>query len=286
MAAPGGLGCGSDRECRSTGDRGGTAVRSRRRLTGRWSGSTPCRNRARHRCERWSRRSLDSFGLRTYSVRSMPRRQSPLDAPPLDQRIATGLHKIGLVLKHQTWAQANEEGVSPTQGQILAVLAADGALSASEVAMRLGIGLPTISEAVSTLVEKRLVRRSQDPRHPRARLLRLTASGLRRARKARAWPEFLVSAVGSLSEAEQDTLLTALMKMIRALQEQGEIPASRMCATCEHFRPNVHKGTKPHHCAFVDAPMAPQQLRLDCADHHEASADQQRAAWARFLQAV
>lgn len=216
----------------------------------------------------------------------MPRRSSPLDAPPLDQRIATGLHKIGLALKHQTWSQANEEGLSPTQGQILAVLAGDGALSASEVAMRLGIGLPTVSEAVSTLVEKRLVRRSQDPRHPRARLLRLTAAGVRRATKARAWPEFLGAAIGTLTKAEQVTLLTALMKMIRVLQQRREIPVSRMCATCVHFRPNVHQGTKPHHCAFVDAPMAARQLRLDCADHQEATAEQQGAAWGRFLEAV
>lgn len=216
----------------------------------------------------------------------MPTSRSPLDAPPLDQRIATGLHKIGLVMKHQMWAQASEEGLSPTQGQILAVLGGDGALSASEVASQLGIGLPTISEAVSTLVEKRLVRRVRDPRHPRARLLRLTASGVRRATKARAWPEFLASAVGRLTEAEQVTLLTALVKMIRALQEEGQIPASRMCATCVHFRPHVRKGPKPHHCAFVDAPMAAQHLRLDCADHQEAAADQQRAAWARFLEAV
>lgn len=216
----------------------------------------------------------------------MPTSRSPLDAPPLDQRIATGLHKIGLVMKHQTWIQASGEGLSPTQGQILAVLGVDGALSASEVASRLGIGLPTISEAVSTLVEKRLLRRARDPRHPRARLLRLTASGVRRATKARAWPEFLASAVGRLTEAEQVTLLTALVKMIRALQDEEQIPASRMCATCVHFRPRVHKGPKPHHCAFVDAPMAAQHLRLDCADHQEAAADQQRAAWARFLEAV
>lgn len=215
----------------------------------------------------------------------MPTRSSPLDAPPLDQRIATGLHKIGLALKHQTWTQANEEGLSPTQGQILAVLGVEGELSASEVAVRLGIGLPTISEAVTTLGEKRLVRRVRDPRHPRARLLRLTTSGVRRATKARTWPEFLASAVGSLTEAEQVTLLTALMKMIRALQEEGQIPASRMCATCVHFRPRVHKGPKPHHCAFVDAPMAAEHLRLDCADHQEAIVDQQRAAWARFLEA-
>ncbi|MDP1570980.1 MAG: MarR family winged helix-turn-helix transcriptional regulator [Vicinamibacterales bacterium] len=208
--------------------------------------------------------------------------RSPLDSPPLDRRIATGLHKLGLALKHQTWSQASAHGLSPTQGQILALLAAEGALRASEVAERLGIGLPTISEAVTTLADKGLVRRTPDRRHPRARLLRLTAAGTRLSGQARAWPEFLTQAVGTLTDAEQATLLTALVKMIRTLQEQGQIPISRMCATCTHFRPHVHDGDRPHHCAFVDAPMGAPHLRLDCDDHEPAPADQQRTAWARF----
>lgn len=205
-----------------------------------------------------------------------------LDSPPLDRRIATGLHKLGLALKHQTWGQANEQGLSPTQGQILAVLATDGALSTTEVADRLGIGLPTVSEAVTTLVDKGLVRRTPDTRHPRAKLLRLTAAGTRQSTRSRAWPEFLTQAVSSLTHTEQATLLTALMKMIRTLQVQGQIPVSRMCATCIHFRPNVHRGDAPHHCGFVDAPMAAAQLRLDCGDHAPAPEEQQHTTWARF----
>lgn len=210
---------------------------------------------------------------------------APLDSAPLDRRVATGLHKLGLALKHQTWSQASEHGLSPTQGQILAVLAADGALSTSEVAARLGIGLPTVSEAVTTLATKRLVRRTPDRRHPRARLLRLTAAGARLSARTRAWPEFLTQAVGSLGDAEQATLLSALMKMIRTLQVQGQIPISRMCVTCTHFRPHVRGGDTPHQCAFVDAPMGAAHLRLDCADHVPAPEEHQRISWARFANA-
>lgn len=212
--------------------------------------------------------------------------RSPLDSPALDGRIAAGLHKLGLALKHQEWSHANEHGLSPTQGQILALLAADGTLTASEVGERLGIGLPTISEAVTTLAAKGLVRRRPDERHPRARLLHLTAAGRRLSVQTRAWPEFLTQAVRSLTLVEQATLLTALMKMIRTLQEQGQIPVHRMCVTCIHFRPHVRDGDKPHHCAFVDAPMGAAHLRLDCAEHEPAPAEQQRLHWARFVATV
>ncbi len=212
--------------------------------------------------------------------------RSPLDSPPLDGRIAAGLHKLGLALKHQEWSHANEQGLSPTQGQILALLAADGTLTASEVGERLGIGLPTISEAVTTLAAKGLVRRRPDERHPRARLLHLTAAGRRLSVQTRAWPEFLTQAVGALSPVEQSTLLTALMKMVRTLQEQGQIPVHRMCVTCVHFRPHVRDGDRPHHCAFVDAPMRAAHLRLDCAEHELAAEASRRELWEQFMRPV
>jgi DNA-binding MarR family transcriptional regulator len=201
----------------------------------------------------------------------------------LDERIATGLHKIGLALKHQTWRQASEDGLSPTQGQILAALAMDGPQTGSELTKRLGVTLPTVSDSVRVLVDKGLLTRTPDERHPRARLLELTGAGHTLATSARAWPEFLASAAGTLSASEQAAFLAALVKMIRTLQEKGQVPVSPMCVTCAHFRPHVHEGLMPHHCAFVDAPMAERHLRLDCREHEEATAAKQARAWERFV---
>jgi DNA-binding MarR family transcriptional regulator len=200
----------------------------------------------------------------------MPRGRLPVfdqHSEPLAGRIATGLHKLGLAMKHQTWLQASEDGVSPTQGQILAALATSGARTGTELGKLLGLTLPTISDSVRVLVDKGLVTKRPDPRHPRASLVELTARGRTRAVKAQAWPEFLATAVDTLSEPEQAAFLAGLVKMIRALQDAGQIPVSRMCVTCTHFRAHVHEGALPHHCAFVDAPMADRHQRLDCAEH-------------------
>src|SRR5262245_36600105 len=99
----------------------------------------------------------------------MARKRLPVfdeNSQPIEQRIATGLHKLGLAMKQQTWLKAAEDGLSPTQGQILAALAHEGALTGSELAERLGITLPTISDSVRVLVEKSLVHKKPDPRHP------------------------------------------------------------------------------------------------------------------------
>jgi DNA-binding MarR family transcriptional regulator len=214
----------------------------------------------------------------------MARTRLPVVAPeePLPQRIATALHKLGLAMKQQSWQQANEEGLSATQGQILAVLGG-GALTSTELGQRLGLTLPTISDSVRVLVEKGLAGKRPDPRHPRASLITPTARGKRTGSRARAWPEFLADAVDTLSPEEQSSFFSSLVKMIRTLQENGQVPVSGMCVSCTHFRPNVHDGATPHHCALVDAPLADDQLRLDCPDHSPAPEGDRAATWTQFL---
>ncbi len=198
---------------------------------------------------------------------------------PLPARIAAGLHKIGLAMKQQAWQQANEEGLSATQGQILVTLVGNGALTGTELSEKLGVTLPTISDSVRVLVDKKLVTKSPDPRHPRASLLTPTKKGATLGAKARSWPEFMADAVADLSPEEQRAFLSGVMKMIRSLQEQGLVPVSGMCVTCTHFRPNVHEGQAPHHCGLVDAPLAGEQLRLDCPEHVRADEAARQQTW-------
>ncbi len=205
------------------------------------------------------------------------------NAEPLATRIATGLHKIGLAMKQQAWQQANEEGLSATQGQILAALVAHGPLTGTELSARLGVTLPTISDSVRVLVEKKLAQRSPDPRHPRASLLTPTKKGASLGARARSWPEFMAEAISDLSPDEQRAFFAGVMRMIRALQEQGLVPLSGMCVTCAHFRPNVRAGPSPHHCAFVDAPLASDQLRVDCPEHALADDTARRRLWEQFM---
>ena len=204
-------------------------------------------------------------------------------AEPVSTRIAAALHKIGLAMKQQAWQHANEEGLSSTQGQILAAIATHGELTGSELSERLGITLPTVSESVRVLVEKNLLSKSPDPRHPRASLLSLTKKGAQLGGRARAWPEYMAAAVSDLSKEEQRVFFSAVVKVIRTLQEQGLIPLAGMCVTCVNFRPNVRSGAKPHHCALADVPLGNEQLRVDCPDHELIAQNLRNELWEQFL---
>jgi hypothetical protein len=90
-------------------------------------------------------------------------------------------------------------------------------------------------------------------------------------------------ALGTLSTAQQERLLPLLMLLLRALEENGQIPVQRMCLTCTYFRPNVHAASRPHHCALVNAPMRSSQLRVACDEHENATSDAQALQWQQFL---
>ena len=214
----------------------------------------------------------------------MPTSESLPPDEPLDRRVTTGLSKVGMALKQQAWAEAGGRGLTPTQGQALALLRANPpGLRLGELAAQLGVTAPTASDSVAALWRKGLLTKDPLAGDGRAVVVRLTPAGIREAAAAAAWPDFLLEAVDELSAAEQAAFLRALVTMIRTLQVKGRIPVARMCVTCTYFRPFRHDDpARPHHCAFVDAPFGDGELRLDCPDHRTAPAEQAAHAWQTF----
>lgn len=191
---------------------------------------------------------------------------------PIAQRVITGLSKIGIALRSQSWQGAESQGLTPTQGQILILLQTSSALGLrlSAVAKGLSISSATASDAVASLEEKGLVSRERAADDRRAIAIRLTQEGQQQATQAGNWPDFLLSAVAELSEDEQTVFFLGLTKIIRKLQDQKKISTSRMCVTCQFFRADVYEHPeRPHHCDLVDAPFGDRDLRIDCPEHQE-----------------
>lgn len=201
------------------------------------------------------------------------------------ERVAQGLAKISLVLRQDAWQQAGARGLTPTQGQVLCVLSGrrEGP-GVGEVARALGVTSATASEAVGALVGKGLVEKRVSEADGRGVELRLTREGGIKARQLAGWPDYLVGAIGDLSEAQQGEFLRLLVRMIRGLQERGAIPVQRMCVECRYFAANVHDDPgHPHHCRFVDAPLGDGELRLDCPDQESVAGELREANWELFI---
>lgn len=201
-------------------------------------------------------------------------------------QLVAGIEKIGLAMKSRTWRRQGRAGLGPLQKQVLSLLRSKAGRSVqiSTVANELAVRLPTASEAVATLERKHLVRRRRTKPDGRVVTVHLTAKGARGGGPMPGMADRLATATDALSLPERVSLLKTLTKLIRTLQEEGEIAVAQMCISCEYFRPHQHEdAARPHHCAFVDAPFGDQALRLDCSDYKPASVPQAKDAWNTFV---
>ena len=200
--------------------------------------------------------------------------------------ITAGLTKVAAALRSQAWEGGTARNLTPTQGQILALLAdrAGKAMRLSDLATELCLTAATASDAVISLVDKRLVIKERSVEDKRALVITLTAVGRREAQETTGWTEVVRAGVKSLTADEQTAFLRGLTKVIRSLQEQGVISVARMCAGCSYFQPYVHAdAARPHHCGFVNKAMGEGQLRLDCSDFIPGSESDQGRRWREFL---
>ena len=207
------------------------------------------------------------------------------DSVALTTQLAAGLEKIGLAMKSRTWRREGRAGLGPLQRQVLTLLQSkpEQRAKVSTVANELAVRLPTASEVIATLERKQLVRRRRDMSDRRIVMAQLTAKGNRSCTPSSRMPDRLATATEALSAPEQVVLLTSLVKMIRSLQEQGEISVARMCVSCQHFRPNQHANAdRPHHCNYLNAPFGDRSLRLNCQVYEPASTAQVNETWVNF----
>ncbi|MCB1378977.1 MAG: MarR family transcriptional regulator [Alphaproteobacteria bacterium] len=203
----------------------------------------------------------------------------------LPRRIREGLDRLSLVLRSEHWAAAGALGLSPTQLQVLWILAGrDSPLPVKDIARHLGVTQPTATDSIRALADKMLVGRSTSTKDARSTLVTLTEAGRQTLKAAGAGLSLTEAAVAALDQKQQEILFVTLMSLIRTLLHRGAIPAQRMCVMCRHFRPFAHSGSDtPHHCAFVDAAFGTRHLRIDCRDHEPADPACQAATWQAFF---
>lgn len=211
-----------------------------------------------------------------------------IEKDPLPGRLVAGLSKIGLAMKSRPWRRQGRQGVGPLQVQVLSFLRTQPNRCAmvSIIAKELSVKLPTASEVIRTLEQKKLVRRRRSDLDNRVVTVHLTAKGLRAGEVVTGWPEALSAATQQLSGQEQAALMIILTKLIRSLQVQGEVSIARMCVSCQYFRPRAHSNAaQPHHCQLMDVPLGAQSLRLDCQEYVAAKEADAQETWEKFTQA-
>ena len=200
-------------------------------------------------------------------------------------RVTHSLLRLSTAMRSQAWEWAESAGLTPTQGEILVLLMQRKTpMRLGEIARETALTAATTSDAVSTLETKGLIEKRRTTEDGRALAVKLTARGRTAAKRAQQWPDFLSEAIGTLRDEEQAVFYRMMIKMIRQLEVQGDIPTHRMCVTCKYFEPSKNPKKVAHRCAALELPIGDAELRLDCPVHEEADSLTQKKTWKIFAQ--
>src|SRR3546814_15902939 len=117
-----------------------------------------------------------------------------------------GLSRIGMLLRSEGWRQAEATGLTPTQAQILAHLAARGPARIGMIATEIDVTQPTASDAVAALVREGYVEKLPDTDDARAARLHQTDSGERLAREGAVGPDATMGAVELTDDGDRESV--------------------------------------------------------------------------------
>src|SRR5690606_11920501 len=132
------------------------------------------------------------------------------------------------------------------------------------LAQEFDVRQPTVSDAVAALERKGMVARQASLGDARSTELLLTPSGHEVAARLEAWQGPAREVLVGLSDGEKQVTLGLLIELIAGLNRSGAIQVARTCPTCRYFRPD---GEKTPHCALLDMPLGPAEIRVDCPEH-------------------
>lgn len=188
----------------------------------------------------------------------------------IDSKIAAALERLSQTFRVLLWEKTKSHNLSPIQIQILVYLLyhSKELITIGQIAKQFSLTPATVSDAVKTLTQKRLVLRVSKESDRRVTAVSLTTTGKKLARKLAVWADIIRENISGFDENDKLVVMRFLMNLIEALQSAGFITVARMCITCKFFHPNANlKSDTPHYCKLLDKPLANSSLRLDCPDH-------------------
>lgn len=182
----------------------------------------------------------------------------------LASKVVVALERVAEIFRVLLWQSSKKLGLSPIQIQILIFLKHHSSEKAtvSYLADEFSLTKATVSDSVTTLVQKGFVERLRIAHDRRGHSLRPTARGRRALVEAEHFADPLKGIVGELSRDETDNLWRILSKIIFRSNQTGLIAIQRMCYNCDHYETRGGRS----YCGLLEKDLAPSEIRVDCPD--------------------
>ncbi len=185
----------------------------------------------------------------------------------IDQKLIFIFEKIYGIVRKLVWDRVKNEGISPLQLQILTRISSRPGKMArvSQLAMEYGLTQATVSDAITSLSKKGLVKKIQDHYDRRAFNIILTSKGEDLIERIGEWSDALQPIINELDIQQKRETFMLLMHFLRRLVEENIVDVIRMCLVCDNFVENLRpESDKPHYCRLTEKYMSYDELRIDC----------------------
>ncbi len=189
----------------------------------------------------------------------------------LDKQITNSLEKLIQVQRILLWDIAKKENLSPIQIQFLIFINnhSDRLRRVSVLAEEFDLTKATVSDAVSNLVEKGLIKKIKTEEDKRSYLLELTSEGKEIAIKITNWQEKLTESISKIPEKQKESIYQFLIELIKSLFDDGIINVARLCLTCANIKPG--SSDKPNQCSLTGRVFFNNETNIDCENFEALS---------------
>ena len=175
------------------------------------------------------------------------------------------LERIGRLVS----VESHAEGLLPVHWEVLRYLQRANRFSRTPAALTafLGSTKGTVSQTVSALEARGLVRKQTDPKDRRSKRLNVTAKGKRLL--ARDPLALLSDELASMPQAQRGELEGSLRDLLIArLEARGRQPFGQ-CRGCKFFAADSHGGA-PHYCTLLEERLTADDADAICAEQQPA----------------
>ncbi|MCZ4319355.1 MarR family winged helix-turn-helix transcriptional regulator [Aequorivita viscosa] len=185
----------------------------------------------------------------------------------VSNKIVIGLERISEVFRTLLWAEAKKSGVSPIQIQILIFIAyhKSSLCTVSYLAKEFDLTKPTISDAVKSLEQKKLILKDYSGADSRSFLIVLSEKGKELVSVTENYANPLKKQFDSFDEEQLETVYEAIVKLIYNLNKAGIISVQRTCFACKFHR----KKDGSDYCEYLQKPLKTETIRVDCPEFEE-----------------
>ncbi len=185
-----------------------------------------------------------------------------------EKKIVYLLERISQVFKVLQWELAKKRKLTPLQIQILLFLKnrKQKECVPSRIAEELGLTKATLSESISALEKKGLIRKAVSDRDRRFNTLSMTLSGRKVVKELSSVENLFERYLERFNEADKKNSLKFLINIITSLYFDGYIRVARLCCTCQHFQKDaINRGL--HFCSLTGRELRTEDINLDCASY-------------------